>query len=47
MASALAWQAHPVKGALAGTLKKKLGLNLVSEKTKGADRVYRVTDEVA
>jgi len=36
-----------VRGALAGALKKKLGLTLVSEKVKGEDRVYRVADEAA
>jgi len=47
MASALEWQVHTVRGALAGALKKKLGLNLVSEKTKGADRVYRIAGEAS
>lgn len=47
MASALDWQAHPVRGALAGALKKKLGLTLVSEKVKGEDRVYRITGAAA
>lgn len=47
MASALEWQAHTVRGALAGALKKKLGLTLVSEKEKGQERVYRITDEAA
>jgi hypothetical protein len=47
MASALEWQLHTVRGALAGALKKKLGLNLVSEKEKGQERVYRITDEAA
>jgi len=47
MASALEWQSHTVRGALAGAIKKKLGLTLVSEKEPGADRVYRVIDEAA
>ena len=47
MASALDWQVHTVRGALAGALKKKLGLTLVSEKVKGAERVYRIPTEAA
>jgi len=41
--SATAWQQHSVRGFLAGVVRKKLGLNLVSEPTdKG--RVYRIKD---
>jgi len=35
------WQAHSVRGALAGAIKKKLGLDIVSEKT-GDVRTYRI-----
>ncbi len=39
--SATGWQAHSVRGAIAGAIKKKLGLEVIS--TKGdAGRVYRI-----
>lgn len=33
---------HTVRGAIAGALKKKLGLNVVSEKVENLGRVYRI-----
>ena len=36
------WQAHSVRGALSGTLRKKLGLAVTSEKVEGRGRVYRI-----
>ncbi|TKT70285.1 DUF3489 domain-containing protein [Afipia massiliensis] len=38
---ATAWQEHSVRGFFAGTVRKKLKLNLTSVKTDG-QRVYRV-----
>ena len=43
-ATALDWQHHTVRGALAGALKKKLGLTIDSEKVEGRGRVYRIAD---
>ncbi len=37
------WQAHSVRGAISGTLKKKLGLDVTSEKVEDRGRVYRLT----
>jgi Protein of unknown function (DUF3489) len=43
LVKATEWQQHSVRGFLAGVVRKKLGLNLVSEQTdKG--RVYRIRD---
>src|SRR6476660_823258 len=44
--AATEWQPHSVRGFLAGVVRKKLGLNLISEQTdKG--RVYRIKDSKA
>ena len=37
------WASHTVRGALAGALKKKLGLAIGSEKDETRGRVYRVS----
>jgi hypothetical protein len=42
-AEALEWQSHTVRGALAGALKKKLGLTIDSEKDERRGRVYRIS----
>lgn len=49
---ATGWQAHTVRGTFAGALKKKLGLNIVSEKIEGpagtpgaGQRLYRIAEE--
>ena len=47
MTEATGWQVHTVRGAMAGALKKKLGLEITSEKQTGADRIYRITNQAA
>lgn len=44
MAEKTGWQAHSVRGAISGTLKKKLGLPVVSETAEGRGRVYRIAE---
>jgi hypothetical protein len=39
---ATGWQSHTVRGAIAGALKKKLGLDVTSEKVEGRGRVYKL-----
>jgi len=46
MVAALDWRPHTVGGALAGALKKKLGLTVTSEKVEGKGRCYRIEDAV-
>ncbi len=42
MRDAMGWQAHSVRGFLAGTVKKMPGVILVSEKPESGPRRYRV-----
>ena len=39
---ATGWQQHTVRGAIAGALKRKLGLEVTSEKVEARGRVYRL-----
>jgi hypothetical protein len=43
---ATGWQQHSVRGFFAGVVRRKLGLDLVSEKIDGK-RVYRIADSHA
>ncbi|ATQ56745.1 DUF3489 domain-containing protein [Paracoccus yeei] len=40
--AATGWQSHTVRGAIAGALKKKLGLEVTSEKVEDRGRVYKL-----
>jgi len=46
IAAVTGWQQHSVRGFLAGDVRKKLGLNLVSE-ASDSGRVYRIIDGAA
>ena len=41
---ATGWQAHSVRGAISGALKKKLGLAVTSERVDGRGRTYRIVE---
>ncbi len=43
--TATGWQAHSVRGAISGALKKKLGLTVTSEAVEGRGRVYRIVEQ--
>ncbi len=43
--AAIGWQAHSVRGAISGALKKKLGLTVTSEAVEGRGRVYRIVEQ--
>jgi hypothetical protein len=40
--AATQWQAHTVRGAISGMVRKKLGLDVQSSKSEGGERVYRI-----
>jgi hypothetical protein len=42
--NALDWQPHTVRGAIAGALKKRLGLDVTSEKDEKRGRIYRIAN---
>ncbi|HQZ12001.1 MAG TPA: DUF3489 domain-containing protein [Devosia sp.] len=47
LVEATGWQAHSVRSAISGALKKKLQLEVVSEATDGRGRVYRISGQTA
>lgn len=42
ISAALQWRPHTTRGAMAGALKKKLGLEVTSKKVEGRGRVYKL-----
>ena len=44
LTDATGWQAHSVRGAISGTLKKKHGMIISSEAVSGRGRVYRIVN---
>ena len=46
IAEATGWQQHSIRGAISGSLKKKLGLTVTSEKVSERGRVYRIARDV-
>lgn len=45
--AATGWQAHSVRGAISGNLKKKRGLVVISEVVEGRGRTYRIATDGA
>ena len=42
MAARTGWQAHSVRGAISGSIKKNLNLTVTSERVEGRGRVYQI-----
>lgn len=43
IAAATGWQHHSVRGVMSGVLKKRLGLEVTSEKSEHRGRVYKLS----
>jgi hypothetical protein len=46
LTSLTGWQPHTVRGAISGSLRKRLGLNVTCETEEGV-RVYRIVEDAA
>ncbi len=44
LVKAIRWQAHSIRGAISGTLKKKLKLDVESKKVEGRGRIYQISN---
>jgi hypothetical protein len=42
MVKATGWQPHSLRGFLSATVKRRIGLSLLSERADGKDRRYRI-----
>ena len=42
LAEQTGWQVHSIRGAIAGSIKKKLGASVDRQKTDGRGLVYRI-----
>jgi hypothetical protein len=42
LVKATGWQNHSIRGAISFTLKKKLGLNVTSQRDEKRGRIYRI-----
>lgn len=47
LGAAVGWQVHSVRGFIAGTLKKRPGASVVTDRSSGATRYYLVQAEEA
>ncbi len=45
MMEATGWQNHSIRGMLSGAFKKKMNLNITSQKNKDDDLVYRIIED--
>ncbi len=44
LVAATGWQPHSVRGAISGSLKKKLGLTVTSAPVEGRGRIYKIVE---
>ncbi len=42
ISASIGWQVHSVRGAMSGTLKKKQGLTITSDKAEDGQRIYLI-----